>query len=192
MTTYTFIWPAHGENPLGLWLQKWSGVAEDLEQAWDACMKATINQDWAPMVGDSIAAITGEHHQLDFYRAIPIAVPLGLTGVHALGPYSEKLDRIGMKMRQEADEKQKLSTLAGTTGLEKMARALENNIIDGYLLCRRCDIFVGFAATGRVVPPEIDLTGKNRTTWLEDHCWMCHRSRDEIIEAYMQAMEGEK
>lgn len=43
------------------------------------------------------------------------------------------------------------------------------------LLCRRCDVFVGFGGAGVVKPPE----GKT-ADWLNEHCWMCERSADEI------------
>jgi hypothetical protein len=46
------------------------------------------------------------------------------------------------------------------------------------LLCKRCDVFVGFAAEGVVKRPE----GKD-SMWLRTHCWVCHRSGPEIATA---------
>lgn len=47
----------------------------------------------------------------------------------------------------------------------------------GQLLCRRCDVFVGYGAAGVVERP----TGTARDVqWLKSHCWMCERSREEI------------
>lgn len=44
------------------------------------------------------------------------------------------------------------------------------------LICRKDDVYVGYAALGVVKEP-LDQT----TEWKKDHCWVCHRSRDEII-----------
>jgi hypothetical protein len=44
-------------------------------------------------------------------------------------------------------------------------------------LCRRCDVFVGFGGAGIARQPE----GKS-VDWLASHCWVCHRSRDEVRE----------
>lgn len=43
-------------------------------------------------------------------------------------------------------------------------------------LCKRCDVFIGFGATGVVRQPE----GKTED-WLRSHCWCCERSRSEIM-----------
>lgn len=48
------------------------------------------------------------------------------------------------------------------------------------LLCRLCDVFVGYGAAGVARPPE-EHAGD--PVWLADHCWVCGRSRDEIAEA---------
>ena len=42
-------------------------------------------------------------------------------------------------------------------------------------LCHHCDLFVGYSASGICISPA-DQTPE----WLADHCWICHRSRDEI------------
>jgi hypothetical protein len=43
-------------------------------------------------------------------------------------------------------------------------------------LCHHCDLFVGYGAAGVCLPPA-DQTRE----WLADHCWICHRSRAEIV-----------
>lgn len=43
------------------------------------------------------------------------------------------------------------------------------------LVCKKCDVFVGYAAMGIAKEPE----GKDRE-WLRDHCWVCGRSREEV------------
>lgn len=45
------------------------------------------------------------------------------------------------------------------------------------LLCKRCDVYVGFAGAGIVKKP----LGRS-VEWLENHCWVCGRSREEITE----------
>lgn len=42
-------------------------------------------------------------------------------------------------------------------------------------VCKYCDVFVGFGGAGAAMQPE----GKTME-WLASHCWVCHRSRDEI------------
>jgi hypothetical protein len=42
-------------------------------------------------------------------------------------------------------------------------------------LCTRCDVFIGYGALGVARIPE----GKP-ARWLWSHCWVCHRSREEI------------
>jgi hypothetical protein len=42
--------------------------------------------------------------------------------------------------------------------------------------CARCDVFIGYGAIGVAKPP----AGKTHE-WLSQHCWICHRSRAEII-----------
>ena len=44
-----------------------------------------------------------------------------------------------------------------------------------WLLCKRCDVFVGYGAVGVVKEPE-----DRDHAWKCDHCWMCKRHRDEI------------
>ena len=46
------------------------------------------------------------------------------------------------------------------------------------LLCRHCDVFVGWAGAGVVEVP----TDKP-VDWLATHCWLCGRSADEVREA---------
>lgn len=190
MTTYTFIWPANGLNPLGLFVQVWSGTADTVTQAWEAMLSTSAGHDWAPQQGDPVLVLVGDFHEVKWHRVIPIKVPLGLTDTHFSGREQNALERWALKATQGAPA---ASPIPGTVaaGLEKMAKALENNTVDGQLLCRRCDIFVGFAAAGHAMPPATTVTGSDRTAWLDDHCWLCHRSRDEIIEAYMQSMEKE-
>jgi hypothetical protein len=43
------------------------------------------------------------------------------------------------------------------------------------ILCRHCDVFVGFGAAGVAKQPE----GKDRQ-WLATHCWVCEKSEDEV------------
>jgi thymidylate synthase ThyX len=45
------------------------------------------------------------------------------------------------------------------------------------LLCKKCDVFVGFAADGVARRPE---EHKDDKEWLTNHCWVCGRSREEI------------
>lgn len=45
------------------------------------------------------------------------------------------------------------------------------------LLCKKCDVFVGFAADGVVRRPE---EHKDDKQWLLNHCWMCGRSAEEV------------
>jgi hypothetical protein len=45
-------------------------------------------------------------------------------------------------------------------------------------LCRKCDVFIGYAGAGVALEPE-DLTEMEKRT----HCWICRRSRDEIAAA---------
>ena len=42
------------------------------------------------------------------------------------------------------------------------------------LLCRKCDVFVGYGGAGVVMPPD------ESPEWLASHCWMCKRSADEV------------
>jgi hypothetical protein len=44
-------------------------------------------------------------------------------------------------------------------------------------LCRRCDVYIGYGGVGVARRPE----GKS-PEWLAEHCWVCHRSREEIRE----------
>jgi flavin-dependent thymidylate synthase len=46
------------------------------------------------------------------------------------------------------------------------------------LLCKKCDVFVGFGALGVAKQPDDKSAG-----WLESHCWVCGRSREEIARA---------
>lgn len=46
------------------------------------------------------------------------------------------------------------------------------------LLCKRCDVFVGYGAIGVVRVPE-----DHNNQWRLNHCWVCGRSRKEITEA---------
>jgi thymidylate synthase ThyX len=43
------------------------------------------------------------------------------------------------------------------------------------LLCKKCDVFVGFGAVGVARQPAF-----KKQEWLENHCWICGRSREEI------------
>lgn len=43
------------------------------------------------------------------------------------------------------------------------------------LLCKKCDVYVGFGAAGIAKQPK----GKNEL-WLDTHCWICERSEVEI------------
>lgn len=43
------------------------------------------------------------------------------------------------------------------------------------LLCKKCDVFVGYGAASVVKAPE-----DKSSEWLRDHCWVCHRSREEV------------
>lgn len=45
----------------------------------------------------------------------------------------------------------------------------------GALLCRHCDVYVGYAGAGVASAPE----GRDRA-WLAAHCWVCHRHADEV------------
>jgi flavin-dependent thymidylate synthase len=45
------------------------------------------------------------------------------------------------------------------------------------LLCKKCDVFVGFDADGIARRPE---EHKDDKEWLATHCWVCGRSREEI------------
>lgn len=47
-----------------------------------------------------------------------------------------------------------------------------------YGYCRRDDVFVGFGAAGVITPPPEHETDQ---AWLAGHCWVCKRSRDEIL-----------
>lgn len=47
----------------------------------------------------------------------------------------------------------------------------------GELLCRRCDVFVGYGAVGVIRKP----AGED-SEWLRNHCWVCGRSRKQIEE----------
>lgn len=42
-------------------------------------------------------------------------------------------------------------------------------------LCKRCDVFIGYGGVGVVAMP------MKSSEWLKSHCWMCGRSREEIL-----------
>lgn len=52
----------------------------------------------------------------------------------------------------------------------------EPAIATNSILCKRCDIWVGFGAAGIFVAP----TNKSYD-WLTGHCWSCGRSRADVI-----------
>lgn len=54
------------------------------------------------------------------------------------------------------------------------------------LLCNRCDVFVGYGGAGVVTPPAFATGDVN---WLQNHCWMCGRSREEIEAAQAPPIE---
>ena len=43
------------------------------------------------------------------------------------------------------------------------------------ILCRKCDVYVGFGGAGVVQPP-----ANMSAEWLRSHCWMCKRTADEV------------
>ena len=52
---------------------------------------------------------------------------------------------------------------------------------NGMLLCRDCDVFVGYGAIGTARMP------KQSSDWLTVHCWVCERDYTETIEAACEA-----
>ncbi len=54
--------------------------------------------------------------------------------------------------------------------------------LEGGLLCRDCDVFVGWAAAGVVRMPE------QPSAWLVAHCWLC--ARDYAAEIERKAREA--
>lgn len=46
------------------------------------------------------------------------------------------------------------------------------------ILCRRCDVYVGFGGAGVVRPP-----AGRPIAWLSSHCWVCGRSAEEVSKA---------
>jgi hypothetical protein len=50
-------------------------------------------------------------------------------------------------------------------------------IDDDALLCRKCDVFVGFGGAGVARVPDVP------PAQLDEVCWICLRSRDEIAAA---------
>jgi hypothetical protein len=53
--------------------------------------------------------------------------------------------------------------------------SLGGPLADG-VICKRCDLYVGYGAVGRMEPP-----AGTSTTWRTEHCWNCHRSLQEIL-----------
>jgi thymidylate synthase ThyX len=45
------------------------------------------------------------------------------------------------------------------------------------LLCKKCDVYVGYSATGAVQPPHDRW---RQPQWLANHCWVCGRSAAEV------------
>jgi thymidylate synthase ThyX len=48
----------------------------------------------------------------------------------------------------------------------------------GELLCKKCDVFIGYGAVGVAKPP---VEHQDDAAWLIDHCWVCLRSRAEVL-----------
>jgi hypothetical protein len=49
-------------------------------------------------------------------------------------------------------------------------------VVDGMLLCRDCDVFVGFGGVGVAKRPQ-----GQEFHWLATHCWVCERDYSEEI-----------
>lgn len=79
---YTFIWKAHGENPLNLWVQQYTALGDSLENAWAQIVLGTEGRDWAPKPEDSILVIVGDMHGSAYFRckATPPVLKLYLEG----------------------------------------------------------------------------------------------------------------
>ena len=81
------------------------------------------------------------------------------------GTYSLMLTE-NLELAQQYDDE----TGAGAPGASGFTEAPRS------VLCKRCDIYVGFQAAGLVDQPEED------DEWLEHHCWRCGRSREELMD----------